>query len=322
MPYNSHIRSPNSLITPSEETQKGFISIALEKNKKAIPFVEEARKLKAIVSARAGSAKDLLNINEIRDSLITAAGISDKAKEHFNEEDEKEAIAYFIERFLEPSESFVDELVYRFLLIKGDALGGSIRNHIGKVGERRFTRSLISTLSMTGRSFKCCFDLRSGTWREPDGESDLEKQIRGLHWTYYKKERVLIYNLTVPFVRKNVDICLLDCSPKEIVFKKGVDSAHKTPQKYLALGELKSGIDPAGADERWKTAKGAFYTTIKDAFSKEETSQPYTFFVGAAIGRVMAEDIYERLENGTLTNSANLTNKSQVEELCNWLTSI
>ena len=321
MSYNSHIRSPYSLITPPEETRAGFIFIALEKNKKAtsLALVKEAEKLKEVIAASVESPKDLLNIDEIRDSLITAAGISDKAKGYFREEDKIEAITEFIERFLEPSENFIEELVYRFLLTKGDALGGSMRNLVGKIGEMRFTSFLIQTLSGSGRDFKCLYS-KDGEWREFDGELDLENLIKGLHWTTSQKERVLIYNLTVPFIKKNVDLCLLDCSPKDIAWGKKVDSAHKKPKKYLALGELKGGIDPAGADERWKTTKSAL-ETIRKAFDKESL-RPYTFFIGAAIESAMAEEIYGQLEDDTLANSANLTNKAQVEELCNWLTFI
>ena len=321
MSYNSHIRSPNSLITPPEETRAGFISIALEKNKKAtsLALVKEAEELKEVIAASVKSPEDLLNIDKIRDSLITAAGISDKAKGYFREEDKIEAITEFIERFLEPSENFIDELIYRFLLTKGDALGGSMRNLVGKIGEMRFTSFLIQTLSGSGRDFKCLYS-KDEEWREFDGELDLENLIKGLHWTTSQGERVLIYNLTVPFIKKNVDLCLLDCSPKDITWGKKVDSAHKKPKKYLALGELKGGIDPAGADERWKTAKSAL-GTIRKAFDKESL-RPYTFFIGAAIENAMAEEIYRQLEDGTLTNSANLTNKAQVEELCNWLTFI
>lgn len=319
MSYNSHIKSPNSLITSPEDTRTGFISIALEKNRKAESFVEEAKNLEVIAS-RVKSSRELLNIVEIRDSLIAAAGISDKAKAHFNEEDKIEAITEFIERFLEPyKENFIDELVYRFLLTKGDALGGSMRNLVGKLGEKWFAESIIQTLSGPGRGFKCCFDSKGKIWEEFDGGLELENPIKGLHWTTNKKERVLMYNITVPLVKKNVDLCLLDCSPKDIDLRKKV-SGHRKPEKYLALGELKGGIDPAGADEHWKTANSAL-ERIRNAFAREN-HQPYTFFIGAAIESAMAGEIYRQLEDGTLANSANLTNKAQVEELCNWLTSI
>lgn len=139
MPYNSHLKSYKSLITPYEETRAGFISLALEKNKKATPFVEEAKVLK-VIAGKAKDPKDLLRLNEIEDSLLTASGISDKAKNHLQREDKCIAILGLIENFLEPSgKSFVDELVYRFLLTRGDSLGGSMRNLAGVVGERKFT---------------------------------------------------------------------------------------------------------------------------------------------------------------------------------------
>lgn len=121
--------------------------------------------MKEVIAASVKSPEDLLNIDKIRDSLITAAGISDKAKGYFREEDKIEAITEFIERFLEPSENFIDELIYRFLLTKGDALGGSMRNLVGKIGEMRFTSFLIQTLSGSGRDFKCLYS-KDEEWRE------------------------------------------------------------------------------------------------------------------------------------------------------------
>ena len=61
--------------------------------------------------------------------LITASGLSDKAVVHLTDQDKTEAIQGLIENFLEPAGAkFVEELVYRFLLTRGDALGGSMRN--------------------------------------------------------------------------------------------------------------------------------------------------------------------------------------------------
>lgn len=216
MPYNNHLDSYESLITPYEETRAGFISLALEKNRKATPFVEEAKALKAF-AIKAKTPKDLLNISKIQSSLLTAAGISDKAKNHLHDKDNREAIVGLIENFLEPSgKSFVDELVYRFLLTRGDSLGGSMRNFAGKVGEWKFKRILISTLSISGREFKY-LDSKSKTWLKPNNEPDIEKRIKGLHWVSSGNKRILIYNLTVPIVKKNVDLCLFDCSPNEMI---------------------------------------------------------------------------------------------------------
>ncbi len=316
MPFNSHLKSYKSLITPYEEIRSGFISLALEKNRKATPFIEEAKALK-VYASQAKMPKDLLKVREIKNSLLTASGVSDKAKNHLREEDKQEAIKGLIENFLEPSgKSFIDELVYRFLLTRGDSLGGSMRNLAGSLGEWRFTRIFISTCSISGINFEH-LDSNKRKWVSPDSEPGIEKQVKGLHWVTNKKERTLIYNLTVPTVEKNVDLCLFDCSPDEIIFGRNKDSAHYNPEKYLALGELKGGIDPAGADEHWKTANSALHR-IRAAFSMEGY-KPETFFVGAAIENAMAKEIYQQLNDGTLSNGANLTNQEQVVSLCDWL---
>ena len=319
MPFNNHLKSYKSLITPYEETRAGFISLALEKNRKATTFVEEAKVLK-VFALKAKTPKELLQISEIQKSLLTAAGISDKAKNHLQEDDQKEAIKRLIENFLEPSgKSFVDELVYRFLLTRGDSLGGSMRNLAGALGEWRFTRILISTCSVSGIDFEY-LDSKSKNWMSPNSEPEIEKLVKGLRWMSHGNERTLIYNLTVPTVKKNVDLCLFDCSPNEIIFGKNKDSAHYKPEKYLALGELKGGIDPAGADEHWKTANSAL-GRIRKAFS-DKNCNPKTFFIGAAIENAMAEEIYQQLNNNTLSNGANLTNEDQVVSVCDWLIKI
>ena len=319
MPFNNHLKSYESLITPYEETRAGFISLALEKNRKATPFVEEAKALKVFAS-RAKTARDWLKIHEIQSSLLTAAGISDKAKNHLQEDDKQEAIKGLIESFLEPSSNlFIDELVYRFLLTRGDSLGGSMRNLAGALGEWKFTRILISTFSITGIDFEY-LDSKTKKWMKPNSQLEIEKHIKGLHWLSNGNKRILIYNLTVPIVKKNVDLCLFDCSPTDIIFGSNKNSAHRKPEKYLALGELKGGIDPAGADEHWKTANSAL-ERIRKAFSGKNCN-PKTFFVGAAIESAMAKEIYNQLENGTLSNGANLTSEEQVVSLCDWLIKI
>ena len=324
MPYTKHLNSYKSLITPYEEIRAGFISLALEKNKEATPFVEEAKALKAIAS-KTVKPKDLINMKEIQQSLLTASGISEKAKKYLEEKDKIKAITGLIENFLEPSgRYFIDELVYRFLLTKGDTLGGIIRNLAGAVGERKFTRILISTFFINDKDFMY-LDVNSRAWIKLEAdrqkyESELERRIKGLHWRSKGKNRILIYNLTVPIVKKNVDLCLFDCSPQDIIFGQKTDSVLQIPNKYIALGELKGGIDPAGADEHWKTANSAL-ERIRTAFLKENCS-PKTFFIGVAIEKAMAQEIYQQLEKQVLTNSANLTNENQVVSLCNWLLNV
>ena len=321
MPYTKHLSSYKSLITAHEDIRAGFISLALEKNKEATPFIEEAKALK-IIAGKAIKPNQLIEIKEIQESLLTASGISEKAKKYLKEKDKKQAIRELVESFLDPAgKHFIDELVYRFLLTKGDTLGGIIRNLAGTIGERKFTRTLISTLFINNKNFTY-FDKNSRTWIKVEAnkqkyESDLEKRVKGLHWLSEGRNRVLMYNLTIPMLKKNVDLCLLDGSPKEILSSKKNKSAHQISRKYMALGELKGGIDPAGADEHWKTANSAL-ERIRKAFLKQ-SCKPKTFFIGAAIEKAMAQEIYQQLKKQTLTNSANLTNKPQLISLCTWL---
>lgn len=315
-PYKNHLNSYESLITPYEEIRAGFISIALEKNRYATPFVEEAKVLRVIAS-KVKKPGDLLDISHIHNSLLTAAGVSDKARKYLEKKDRKVAIKKLIENFLNPSgNSFVDELVYRFLLTKGGSLGGIIRNLAGKIGEWRFTRIFISTLSINEKNFRY-IKSKDSEWLKPKSKVGLERNIKGLTWKTNKKDRILIYNLNVPNIKKNVDLCLLDSSPKKLHFNKSKQSAHNNLDKYLALGELKGGIDPAGADEHWKTANSSL-GRVRNAFSQQKLT-PDTFFIGAAIELAMSKEIYHQLEEGILQNSANLTNERQVISLCNWL---
>lgn len=195
---------------------------------------------------------------------MTASGLSEKALGHLSDNDKTESITNLIEKFLEPAgNDFIDELVYRFLLTKGDALGGIMRNIAGSLGEKKLIRGIISSLSLKGLQFKYQHK-QSKTWI--DGihtDTTIEENTKGLYWKIKKKNRTLLLNLTPPFISKNVDLCLFDGKFSE--FNNNDSSITKTPEKYIALGELKGGIDPAGADEHWKTANTAL-ERIRSAF--------------------------------------------------------
>ena len=89
------------------------------------------------------------------------------------------------------------------------------------------------------------------------------------------------------------------------------------PKRYKALGELKGGIDPAGADEHWKTANTAL-SRVRDNFAKYGIKIPL-FFIGAAIEVSMSKEIFNQYSTGKIVNCANLTVEKQLISLCNWL---
>src|SRR3989304_5571313 len=176
------INSVEDLITSREQTRAGFIVLALEKNYLAVPYVEEAKALKSLAS-QVKKPNELLYIKDLRVGLLTASGLSEKSLNYLNEDDRTLAIKGLIEKFLEPAgEDFIDELVYRYLLTKGDALGGKARNLAGSLGERKFLRSLISVFNISGINYKWK-DNDTNTWLDkPSEDTDIEKRIKAIYW--------------------------------------------------------------------------------------------------------------------------------------------
>ena len=126
MSYLQHLSTSADLITAPEEIRAGFVALALERSRQATPFVEQARALK-VSAMQAKYPNDLLEIEGIRTALLTAVGFSEKAANHTDESNKTAAIQIFIEKFLEPAgTNFVEELVYRFLLTRGDSLGAQL----------------------------------------------------------------------------------------------------------------------------------------------------------------------------------------------------
>ena len=98
------------------------------------------------------SPDELIGIKGVERALRQAAGISDKAAGHLTDGDKDNAVLELIEKFLIPAgQSFAEELVYRFLLTKGDALGGQMRNLGGQVAERQYRPSSPRTPARAGR---------------------------------------------------------------------------------------------------------------------------------------------------------------------------
>ena len=112
--YREHLNSSKDLETPYEAVRAGFVALALEKNRRATPFVAMARALKAAAS-KAVTPHDLLTIREIQPGLLTASGVSDKATNHLLDSDKLDAIKGLIETFLEPAgANFVESVICIF----------------------------------------------------------------------------------------------------------------------------------------------------------------------------------------------------------------
>lgn len=311
---NKFILSPESLVTTHEETRAGFLSIALEKNRVGDPFVKSALAFKAMV-AHTRSPEELLSVPQVRPFLITAAGLSEKSLSYLNEADQTMAIQELIDKFLKPAgDNYIDEATFRYLLIKGDAVGGMMRNKIGSLGQERLIRAIYSSMNVRGLHCDRIL-MSSGRWTVADGNAaGAETNVKALHWVNAKGHRTLVFNAKIPTVNKNVDICLFSSAMND--YDHGRITRHD--ERAIMFGELKGGIDPAGADEHWKTGNSAL-NRIRASFANAGYPAMMTSFIGAAIERSMAEEIFDQLENGTLTNASNLTNTNQLIAYCNWL---
>ena len=286
-PYLFHLKSAADLETTNEAVRAGFAALALERNRRATPYVEQARALK-YAALEAKHSAELLEMPGIQAALVPVSGAN-----------------------------FVEELVFRFLLTRGDTLGGSMRNIGGFMAQKKLTRSIIAHLRLAGKTCKWLHS-ETNVWADlPGDDADIELHLRGLCWESRGKSRTLVYNLTVPFFRNNVDLSLFNCSCSAEGLTKDVRG---NPASYIALGELKGGIDPAGADEHWKTARTAL-NRIHEAFAKRKV-KPHTFFIGAAIEAKMASEIWTLLKQGILENAANLTDEDQIASITRWLCSL
>jgi len=232
------IKTPSDLVTSRQETRSGFIEFALEKNRRSAPYIKSAKVFRHYAS-QASTPEQLLEIGEIRDPLATAAGLSDKALAYFSDEDIGIAIKELIENFLKPAgEEFVDEVVYRYLLIKGDSLGGSMRNVVGALAQQKLIRTLLSVISIRGITFNWLTNETGAKWNiMPSDDYGIENSLKAMEWTNSNGTRTFAFNLRIPQVGNNVDLCLFDCNSSE--YANGRIASKK--EAHIMFGELKGG---------------------------------------------------------------------------------
>ena len=249
---------------------------------------------------------------------MTASGLSDKSLHYFTDTDKEEAIKKMIEEFLIPAgDFFVDELVYRYLLISGDTLGGTMRNLVGSIAKMKVIRKLLSVMNLMQIDYLIIMkdDKKNFSWNRYDYEFAYERveEIYAIRWKYNNIVKVLFFDTTLPIVSKNVDICLYDSTGCSF----DTDFIRARNDRAIMLGELKGGIDPAGADEHWKTGNSAL-GRIRTAFGNKGYNV-HTSFIAAAIEKEMAKEIYNQLVEGVLSNAINLTYDNHLIHYCEWV---
>jgi type II restriction enzyme len=284
------------LVTPIDITQSGFLQQALRKTREASPYVDRAKRLLDKLQV-AHAPQELLGFPEIRDDLITAAGFSDKATSYFSTSELEEALLKVLREIEHRAgPDWRAEITYRFLLTRGDTLGGVMRNIMGAEAKTKFAESILAALRDKGVT--------------PSVSRTEAGKVQQVSWP----GRVLLFDKTPKIIGKNIDAILLRQQRVERTLLVNMESW----ESYLACGEVKGGIDPAGADEHWKTASGAL-SRIREKFHGKP---PQLFFVGAAIESSMAEEIFSQLQSGGLNHAANLNVPQQLSDLASWLVSL
>ena len=142
----SYVRTSKDLVTPIDVTQSGFLQQALRKTKEASPYVDRAKQLLDKLQM-ALEPQELIDIEEIRDDLITAAGFSDKATSYFSSSELENALLEVLEQIEKKAgPDWRTEIIYRFLLTRGDTLGGVMRNIMGAEAKAKFTEVILKAL--------------------------------------------------------------------------------------------------------------------------------------------------------------------------------
>ena len=305
---NKFVISAASLVTTKEARRAGFFDLTLRRSLESTEYLDMAKALQVRLEADTKCCQDVLKITDLQEAMLDAAGVSVKSRRYLESDDKETILKDFVEKILSTSGNmYTREIIHRYLLTKGDALGGRMRNITGSIAEGKFVRALISQLRIANRDFS--FLDKSKKWKnQAEYSVKLSEEVKAIRWISQKQERQLFLNIKVPEVNKNVDLVLFS-QYLELEEIKKVSS-------YLAFGELKGGIDPAGADEHWKTANTAL-GRIRNKFPTAEI-----FFVGAAIEKAMSKEIYRQLQKGDLSSAANLTDENQLSALCLWLSNI
>jgi hypothetical protein len=305
---SAHIRSAKELVTSREATCQGFLEQAKAKAEKATKYVKDGVKFWEEL-AKTALISDVIDSPALQEGLIATAGVSAKARRYLTHADIKRILSGILEGIPEDRRNaFREELFYRYLLTKGASLDGEMRNYGGARAASGFVAALLDALQTHHDPSVLLKDVK-GSVKLPEAKLLAEShKVRKISWS----NRVLVFDKKPALINKNVDMILL----------AGSDVLSDTAllqdeNRYLACGELKGGIDPAGADEHWKTARSSLERVAE--FFASKPSKPALFFVGAAIEEAMAGELFTWLQDGKLQQAANLTVPSQVTSLISWL---
>lgn len=290
------VTSANDLVTRVEDTKAGFLWQAQEKTRRSSEYDGLANHFLAKVQAgQVNSVHDVHADARLERFMIAACMLSEKSLKYVSAPEQIAALVDFSQM---GSPTYVNELIRRYFLTFGDSLGGTMRNAVGGVGQTKLDEAIFDKLTMLGK--KPVRLLNSS-----------KTKAAAIVWA----DRVVIFDKKPKFIDNSVDIIVIRKSPAEAITKLAdLKNILERADDYTYAGELKSGIDPAGADEHWKTAKSAL-DRINTVFTSMGKPTPNLIFIGAAIENAMSIEIFNLLQSGWLAGAANLNKADQFDEV-------
>lgn len=124
------VPSASSLVTSKEATCAGFLAQAKAKGQRTSPFIKEATQLWEMLR-KSTSVDDVIKLVPLK-TLASAVGFSDKAQRYFADHELRESVRSVLNTIREQADDhFREEILYRYLLTRGDTLGGEMRNITG-----------------------------------------------------------------------------------------------------------------------------------------------------------------------------------------------
>ncbi|WP_118986614.1 AvaI/BsoBI family type II restriction endonuclease [Photorhabdus sp. CRCIA-P01] len=282
------VTKASDLVTTKEATVNGFSWQANEKANRTKAFFSNANYfIKAANQIK--SIEDIRRDKIITDVVIASCMLSKKSLSHLTREAQDEIITNLIEFEKLQDPEYVNSLVRKYFLTSGDSLGGTMRNIVGQSAQEKLTEAIVTRLGQIGIRPSRLFNTSNKTV------------------TICWNDRRVIFDKKPQFIGKSVDIIVV----------KGTSAATgnlENPEDYLCCGELKGGIDPAGADEHWKTAKTAL-ERIAVSFENQGINMPKFIFLGSAIETAMSTEIFSLLQSGWLSGAANINYIDQFNEV-------
>ena len=253
-----------------------------------IKYSSEAKKMLRKIENNKNILNTIISTPILFDFIIGAIMLSQKSLQHFSQSELKKYIKNNVNFDRINEQNYLNELERYYLMSAGETIGGKIRNLVGKKGNDIFVNYI-----------KEYFQTKNVSYQIIEKNGNVQK--------IYTEELVILFNKKPNFIGKSVDF---------MVLKKYSDGTYdiEDHNQYISAGELKSGIDPAGADEHWKTAATAL-KRIHQSFVKEGIDSPNIYFIGGAISKHMASEIIHYMENDKLKYAANLNYKNQMKKI-------